>query len=69
MSDSTIWNNAYQLLQNSDVTARVEHLKTYIAEAGLFHFDRLCPETRKRRSCSFRYISAFDLYLLSIYAF
>ena len=34
MSDNTVWNNAYLLLQNSEVAARIEYLKTHLAEAA-----------------------------------
>lgn len=34
MSDNTVWNNAYQLLQNSEVAARMDYLKSHLAEAA-----------------------------------
>ena len=47
MSDSTIWNNAYQLLQNSDVIARVEYLKAHLAEAAGISALRIIREHQK----------------------
>lgn len=34
MSDNTVWNNAYQLLQNSEVATRIDYLKNHLAEAA-----------------------------------
>lgn len=34
MSESTIWNSAYKLLQNGDVGARISYLRQHIAEAS-----------------------------------
>lgn len=34
MGDNTVWNNAYQLLQNSEVATRIDYLKNHLAEAA-----------------------------------
>jgi phage terminase small subunit len=34
MSEETVWNNAYKLLQKDEVKTRIEYLKSHLAEAA-----------------------------------
>lgn len=34
MSDETVWNNAYKLLQNNEVATKIDYLKSHLAEAA-----------------------------------
>lgn len=47
MSDTTIQNNAYMLLQNSEIKARIEYLKTHLAEAAGISALRIIREHQK----------------------
>ena len=47
MSDNTVWNNAYLLLQNSEVAARIEYLKTHLSEAACISALQIIREHQK----------------------